>query len=122
MTRETYLKKVIGLYLEAPETPNKARRADWAVAASFYQRDTSLKDIAHAIRLASRRRYCREPELSALEPICSLAYFRPLVENLRRQPHDPDYVEYVHWSYLDELDEMVKTAARRRKAAVSDRR
>ena len=122
MTRETYLQQVIELYIEAPETPNKARRADWAIASHFYQSGTSLTDVAHAIRLVSRRRYCREPGLPALEPICSLAYFRPLVETLRRQPHDPDYVEYVHASYLEELDEMTKTAARRRNAAVSDRR
>ena len=118
MTRDEYLQKVIDLYLEAPDTPQRARRADWAIASTFHQRGVDLGQLAHVIRLASLRRHRRAADLDDLEPICSLAYFRPLLERLQRQPHDPGYVEYIRWSFQN----MAKTAEQRQITAVSDRR
>jgi hypothetical protein len=122
VTRDEYLRNVIALYLDAPDTPDRARRADWAIASTFHQRGVSLDDLAHAIRLAILRRHRREARLEDLEPICSLAYFRPLLEHLRHQPHDPGYVEYVRSSYRNDLEAMQKSAAHRQNAAVSRRR
>lgn len=122
MSRQQYLQHVIRLYLEAPDTPRKARRADWAIATTFHRRGIPLEDVAHAICLASLRRYRREPGLTPHEPICSLAYFRPLIDLLQRQPHDPGYVDYIEWSYRRFFDEMLESAARRQKTALLDRR
>jgi len=122
VSRDEYLRNVIALYLETPDTPRRPRRADWAIASTFHQKGATLDQVAHAIRLATLRRHRREPGLEELEPICSLAYFRPLVEHLRRQPHDPGYVEYVQASYRILLKTMAKTAAHRQNAADLDRR
>ena len=122
MRRDEYLQQVITHYLEAPDTPTKARRNDWAVAATFYQRGILLQDIAHAIRLASLRRYTREPGVPPLEPICSLAYFRRVVETVQREQHEEGYMGYIYWKYRESLEEMVKSAARHQNTAVSKSR
>ena len=104
MTRKQYLEQIIESYLDSPDTPTKARRRDWAIATSFYKQGIDPPTLAHAVRLATLRRHRRDPKLEALEPIYSLAYFRPLVQRLHKDPHDPDYVEYVRWSYENRLD------------------
>ncbi len=104
MSRKDYLTQVIASYLDCPDTPSKARRRDWAIATTFYKQNIAATTVAHAIRLATLRRHRRDPGLERLEPIHSLAYFRPLVEHLHQAPHDPGYVEYVGWSYENRLD------------------
>lgn len=99
MIRTDYLSRVIRLYLDAPDTPEKARRNDWALAGSFYKRRIPLDTVAHAIRLATIRRLLREPDPPPLEPVHSLAYFRPLIDHLIRDPHDDGYVVYVAFRY-----------------------
>lgn len=99
MKRSDYLSHVIRLYLDAPDTPRKARRSDWAVAGSFYNHRIPLDRLAHAIRLATIRRHLREPNPPLLEPIHSLAYFRPLIDHLTRQPHEDGYVNYIAFRY-----------------------
>jgi hypothetical protein len=95
----TYMNTILDHYVSAADTPATARRADRALAGSFHRRGVPLTDVIHAIRLCMLRRHKRDPALDPLEPICSLAYMRPLVEQLQRKPHDPGYVEYIYWSY-----------------------
>lgn len=104
MTRQEYLQQVIEGYLDSPDTPAKARQRDWAIAGSFYQRKIPLETILHAIRLATLRRHRRDPELEQLEPVHSLAYFRPLIDHILREPHELGYVQYTKWSYETRLD------------------
>lgn len=118
MTRNEYLEEVIAQYLQAPDTPRKARRNDWAVAASFYQRGTALSDIAHAIRLASLRRLTREPGAPPLDPIASLAYFRPVVELVQSQKHRRFYIVHIYWRYREALEELKKNAGQHQNTAV----
>ena len=99
MNRQQYLQEVIQDYLASPDTPSKARRRDWAIATTFFQMGIPIATISHAIRLATLRRHRRDPDLGRLEPIRSLAYFRPLIEHICQEPHDPGYVEYTRWSY-----------------------
>ena len=108
MTRQRYLQQVIDLYQSAPDTPEKARRTDWAVANTFYQQAIPLDHVAHAIRLASLRRLRRSRSETPLQPIRSLAYIRPILEQLQHQAHDPDYVDYVKRSYQIECDSNTK--------------
>jgi hypothetical protein len=94
--RRLYLREVLRLYLQAPDTPDRAARADWAVAADLYQRKVPLETLAHAIRLASLRRL---GNLGTPLPITSLAYFRSVLENLSPDELDPGYVDYVRYRY-----------------------
>ena len=104
MTRGEYLEQVIESYLASPDTPSRAGRRDWAIAGSFYQRGIALETIRHAVSLATLRRHRRAPSDRPLEPVVSLAYFRPLVNHLHEVPLEPDYVAYVLWSCEKHLD------------------
>jgi len=102
MTRTEYLSAVIRVYLNAPGTPSRARRSDWAVASTFYQQAVPLETVEHAVRLATLRRRLRNHTQGALEPIHSLAYFRQVIVSLTPEALDPSYVDYVK-SRFDEL-------------------
>ena len=99
MNRPEYLAEVIRLYLQAPDTPQKARRQDWAIAAHFYSQAIPIANVAHAIRIASLRRHLRDTEFGNLEPIHSLAYFRRVLDTLQPDALDPGYVQYVSLRY-----------------------
>jgi hypothetical protein len=99
VNRHQYLAEAIRLYLQAPDTPVKATRRDWAIAAHFYSRKIPLENIAHAIRIASLRRHMRDANLDKLEPIHSLAYYRTVLEGLQPDALDPGYVQYVSFRY-----------------------
>ena len=99
MNRAEYLAEVIRLYLQAPDTPQKASRSDWAIAAHFYSKEIPLENVAHTIRIASLRRHLRDTKLENLEPIHSLAYFRRVLDALQPDALDPGYVQYVNLSY-----------------------
>ena len=104
MTRREYLEQMIESYLDSPDTPNKARRRDWAIAGEYHARAYALETVRHAVCLATLRRHRRAADLTPLEPISSLAYFRRLIEYLHENPHDPGYVEHVRWSCEYRLD------------------
>lgn len=93
MTRHQYLSEVIRLYLEAPGTPCKPKRRDWAIAGHLYQRGVSLSQLAHAIRIATLRRHLTGAQRQP--PIHSLAYYRAVLEGLTEDDLDADYVLYV---------------------------
>jgi hypothetical protein len=100
--RRRYLREVIRLYLQAPDTPSRATRSDWAVAADLYAHNVLLTTIAHAIRIASLRRRLRQG--TPLPPIGSLAYFRRVLDQLAHDELDPDYAAYVNYRYQQLLD------------------
>ena len=122
MSRDDYLRQVLSLYLEAPDTPYRARRSDRALADTFYQQRIPLANLRHAIALVSLQRARRSSRLPSLEPIGSLAYFRPIVERLQHQPTEPGYALYVLTSYRNLLAGVAKTAAHRQNPAVLHRR
>ena len=103
--KQTYLAKVIQLYLSAPDTPRKPSRRDWAIARDLYKRGVSLRAIAHAVRYATLRRHLRDHELGPLEPIHSLAYFRRVIDLFGPLDLDPGWVECVEWKFRDYFPE-----------------
>ncbi len=123
MKRAEYLAEVIRLYLLAPDTPRKASRRDWAIAATFYRREIPLQTVAHAVRLATLRRHLRDPQLGPLEPIHSLGYFRTVVEQMGADALDPGYIDYTAWKYHDYFGgDLSKARLESQDTAVSDDR
>jgi len=122
LNRKEYLRQALSLYLQAPDTPHRIRRSDQGIASTFYQQKISLADLRYAIALVSLQRARRLSDLPALEPIGSLAYFRPILERLHRQPADPAYALYVQASYRSLLDPLAQKAVHRQNAAVLHRR
>ena len=101
MTRNDYIHHVLRLYLDAPDTPDQPRRGDRTLAGQFQQQGVPLELIEHAIALASLRRTLRPADAEPLEPIRSLAYLRPLIEQLRRTDVDPSYRHYITERYAN---------------------
>ena len=92
MIRQGYCAELIRLYLDAPDTPPRPRRRDWAIADKLYQAHVPLEELAHAIRLATlRRRLSTDP----LPQIHSLAYYRSVLRALTPDELDPLYVRYI---------------------------
>ena len=94
MARDQYLAAALGLYLEAPDTPSRASRRDWAIAADLYRSGVRLEELAHAIRLATLRRRVNSPS-RPIETIHSLAYYRTVLQRLTDDDLHPDYVDYI---------------------------
>lgn len=94
--RRLYTRKLLGLYCGLPHTA--ARRPstyDRRLADQLWERNIPLETIEGAFLLAMARRSSREPSRLPLPTIRSLAYFLPLIEELRHQELDPGYLLYL---------------------------
>jgi hypothetical protein len=98
MTRQLYLRAIIDLYLAQPDTPAKAKRSDWAIAATFYQRKLPLEIVAHAIRLTTVRRFGRRGG-DPLEPVHSLAYYRSALDSLPPDCLEPSFISLTAYRH-----------------------
>jgi len=96
MTRKAYLAAVMRIYLAAPGSPAKASRSDWAIAATLFERNIPIERFAHAVRLASVRRFLstRQDEPPAQE-VRSLAYYRMVLQRISVAESQGGYVGYV---------------------------
>jgi hypothetical protein len=55
-----------------------------------------LTNLHTAFHLAvARRTLLRQPQATPLQPIRSLAYFLPVIDEILSQPVDPDYLLYL---------------------------
>jgi len=85
--RQIYVRTVLNLYVQLPDTSPPARRRDRALADHFFDRQIPIDILETALLLGSARRIFRRP---APAPIRSLHYFEPIVEELLAQPSQPD--------------------------------
>lgn len=99
-----YIETVLKLYLNLPETPSRTSRYDRELASQLRERQVSLETIEAAFLLASARRLFRDPALTPLQPIRSLHYFLPVIEEVSASPISPDYVKYLRLKLAPSLD------------------
>ena len=85
-TSASYVASVVTLYLEMPDTPMRVSASDQWLARHFYQDGVPLETVETALLLGSLRRLIRPADAPRLSPIRSLAYFRPVIEELQEQP------------------------------------
>ncbi len=90
-----YSAKVLKLYIELPETPQKANTNDKIMAAGLYERGVQVTTVESAFLLASIRRLGRDLDLPPLSPIRSLAYFLPVIQEILDKPISDDYLMYL---------------------------
>lgn len=90
-----YIAAVLALYIDLPDTPLRVNVSDHAVAQRFCENGIPLTLVETALLLASLRRRCRPPQAPPLPPIRSLAYFQPVIEELRTNPVHESYIEYL---------------------------
>ena len=90
-----YVDTVLMLYLGLPDTPLRASTQDRKLARQFHERGLPLRVIESAFLLASVRRLARPVGVPPLEPIRSLAYFQPVIEELLSSPVPEGYLQYL---------------------------
>jgi hypothetical protein len=69
--------------------------AQQALARQLQQQGVSLKRVEDAMLLAAYRKYVCWLNGKAPEPIASLRYFEPLIDELERQPVPEGYLNYL---------------------------
>ena len=97
LSQEEYVRQVLEAYRKTPGTMGTVRRADRLLAAQLHQRGLSLKVIENALVLAATRRLIRPSDAPPLGTIRSLAYFLPVIEEVREMRVKPDYFEYLRY-------------------------
>lgn len=90
-----YVKQLLELFRHTPGTLGQVRREDRRLARQLQERGVSLPTIEEAFTLATARRCLRAPDAPPLDPIRSLHYFVPVIEEVSEK-HLPDgYLEYL---------------------------
>jgi hypothetical protein len=101
VNRKDYLRAVLGLYGGLPHVAvRRPSSCDHRIASQLFDRQIPLSTIDAAFCLTMARRTIRPPQAAPLQPIRSLAYFLPVIEELLSQPLDPGYLLYLR-SKLD---------------------
>ena len=83
------------LYVEMPDTPLRASVSDQWLARRFYDDGVPLQVVETALLLGSLRRLIRPADAPKLSPIRSLAYFRPVIDELRANPAPEGYLDHL---------------------------
>jgi hypothetical protein len=89
----SYVASVITLYLEMPKTPMRVSVSGQWLARHFHQEEVPLETVETALLLSSLRRLIRPANAPRLAPIRSLAYFRPVIEEIKETPVPENYRE-----------------------------
>jgi len=102
--RRQYVQDMLAAYRSTPTCAGKVRREDRRLAYRLYdQRIPPLLLHAAFILGAMRRLYRLEAVEDCpfgnepLTPVRSLHYFLPIIDEIRRQPIDPEYIAYAEW-------------------------
>jgi hypothetical protein len=90
-----YIRPVLDAYRKTPGTMGTVRRPDQVLAAPLYQRGVPVSVIENAPVLAAARRLLRPTDAPPLGTIRSLAYFPPVIEEVRELRVSPDYFQYL---------------------------
>jgi len=91
----SYACAVLASYLELPDTPSRPRPPDRALARRLYDRNIPLQIVQQAFLLAHARRRIRPQQAPPLQPIRSLHYFLPVIEELLETPLPHRYEQHL---------------------------
>jgi hypothetical protein len=94
-TQNKYVDQVISLYLNLPDTPVKPSANDRVTASGFFEREIPLNIIEAALMLASLRRMSRKQDMPPLQPVRSLAYFLPVIQEITESTMPDGYLQYL---------------------------
>jgi len=93
--QQEYVRQVLETYRKTPGTMGTVRRPDRVLATQLFQRGVSVSVIENAFVLAATRRLIRPADAPPLGTIRSLAYFLPVIEEVRELRVSPDYFQYL---------------------------
>jgi hypothetical protein len=99
-----YVSAVLTLYADLPDTPLRASVPDQRQARIWFDRGLPLEVVETALLLACLRRKARPNDVPPLPRIRSLAYFQPVIEELREHPAPGGYLQYLRLKLRGILD------------------
>jgi hypothetical protein len=99
-----YVSAVLTLYVDLPDTPLRASVPDQRQARIWFDRGLPLEVVETALLLACLRRKARPTDVPPLPRIRSLAYFQPVIEELREHPAPGGYLQYLRVKLRGVLD------------------
>jgi hypothetical protein len=114
-----YVAAVLTLYVDLPDTPFRASVPDQRHAHIWFDRGVPLQVVETALLLACLRRMVRPTDVPSLPRIRSLAYFQPVIEELRQHPAPSGYLQYLRLKLRRILDN--PGPAKIQKSTFSDR-
>ena len=90
-----YVRRLLEAYRATPGTSGAVRRADRALAAQLHERGVPLEAVENAFVLGAARRMIRPADAPPLGTIRSLAYFSPVIEEVRQLQVSQEYFQYL---------------------------
>lgn len=93
MTEGQFVHCLLSAYLALPDTRHRASSHDRQLARNLHRAGIPLRRVLAAMVLASSRRNHRDPGSAPLAPIRSLAYFKPLLDEIKDAPDE--YLAYI---------------------------
>jgi hypothetical protein len=100
--RAQYVAAVLEAYRTNRTTHGHVRAADRRLAAELFDSRISLQVVLAALALAALRRCLRPIDTAPLEPVRSLHYFKPVIDEILRFP-EPIYINHILAKYNDLL-------------------
>ena len=106
LDRRQYVQRVLDGYLRTPTCAGKVRTEDRRLAHRLFDQKIPLCLVEAAFYLAAMRRLYRPFEAEPLLPVRSLHYFLPVLEEIREQNIDPEYIGYAEWKVRNADEEL----------------
>jgi hypothetical protein len=109
LSQEEFVEAVLDTYVSLPDTPNRTRGDDRYLAITWYRQGIALFQAKAGMLMATARRTFRESDAWPLEPIRSLRYFVPLIEEIQHSGVDASYLRYLQKKLSSVLVEKVSS-------------
>lgn len=97
IAKKDYIRKILDAYRRTPGTTGAVRRNDRLLAAALYDRGVSSATVENALILAASRRIFRSPDALPLQPIRSLHYLLPVIDEVLQLRIGQDYFRYLQF-------------------------
>jgi hypothetical protein len=107
--KKDYIRKVLDAYRRTPGTTGVVRRNDRLLAAALYDRGISVTIFENALVLAASRRIFRPPDAIPLQPIRSLHYLLPVIDEVLQLRISQDYFRYLRF-HIDRVQREMATS------------
>jgi len=102
--KKDYIRKVLNAYRRTPGTIGAVRRNDRVLAAVLYDRGVSVTVVENALILAASRRIFRPPDAVPLQPIRSLYYLLPVIDEVLQLRISQHYFRYLQF-HIDRVQQ-----------------
>ena len=110
IAKKDYIRKVLDAYRRTPGTTGAVRRNDRLLAAALYDRGVSATTVENALLLAASRRIFRPPDAVPLQPIRSLYYLLPVIDEVLQLRISQDYFRYLQF-HIDRIQQKKTTTS-----------